>query len=74
MLLVDPGKVGRGAGPVEQGIAVHGLQFEQLELQQHLDAMAQMLGRVVQQHGNRAKVLTHRVDAGRQGSDVRQAG
>jgi hypothetical protein len=24
--------------------------------------MAQMLGRVVQQHGNRAKVLAHRVD------------
>ena len=59
---------------MDQGIRVNALQFEQLELQQDLDARAQMLGRVVQQHGNRAKVLTHRVDAGRQGSDVRQAG
>lgn len=44
MLLVDAGKVGRGAGPVEQVVAVHSLQLQQLELQQDFDAMAQMLG------------------------------
>ena len=44
VLLVDAGKVGRAAGPVDQGVTVYGLQFGQLELQQDLDAMAQVLG------------------------------
>ena len=39
-----------------------------------LDLVALVVGRVIQQHGDRAKVLAHRVDATRQGGDVGQIG
>ena len=39
-----------------------------------LHLVALVIGGVVQQHGNRAKVLAHRVDATLQGRDVGQVG
>ena len=42
VLLVDPGKVRRGPGPLHQGLVFHALLLQQLELEQDLDAMAQV--------------------------------